>query len=676
MEIRLPVKGEVFEGRYELREVLGRGGFAIVFRATDLSMSRDVALKVLAPADGAYNRTVAQRFLREAQVFAGLEDPHTITMYDFGESAEGLLYMVFEHVRGQDLVEVLRRGALPPAVVGHVLAQLLSALREAHHRGVLHRDIKPANVLMYEYGGDPHRVKLIDFGIAKDVNPDAASITQTGRIVGTPRYMAPEQLFGQQMGPDSDLYSLGLVAFEMIAGRPAIDGASNKEVMQQQVSDTPLVLPEWLAPATLRRIVERLTARERRARYTSAKDVMHDLRAARRELATWGTEPLEPLIMEDSPPTPHRADAAPAAPAAQRSRGWRIAALTLGLAVVAGVAWFNADTPPEPDVVVTPTPRRVVPLVEASTAQPEKVPISVAPDARLAMRDADEDGCGGEVRWRGQRQMTKPGDATSWHVYLPESYTSDARHPSLLMFHNMWVNGATMIRETNIAELAERHRIVVFALDSTSSVSWQSPDEMVRMLDGISGALDEFCIDRRRIFAIGDGTGGEFVQRLSCVMPLSAIMLTASAEFIEDELCVPPTPTPRLRLYGEADRYIPAEGGPGCIPLIGTFRSAAEIDERWMKNYQCSGPERPWGGKMRGGTCRTWACDFAPLVMCATSGGHYWPGANPVGINLPACALTHAAPTFPYLDVAWDFFENEGRVLSDEDLVAQREVLE
>ncbi len=293
--MKLPEVGETFQTKYKLQSILGRGGFAAVYRATDTQIGRDVAIKILAPGGEGYESDLVSRFMREARVIASLQDPHTITMFDFGRTEEGLLFMVFEYVKGADLSDKLgESGRLDPQRVVHVLLQLLSALREAHGAGILHRDLKPANVLLYQYMGDDYRVKLLDFGIAKPVETgglEALSITKTGAVVGTPRYMSPEQICSNDLGPPADIYSLGLMAYEMLVGRPAIGGSDTKAILLAQLSSDPIRLPPDLGvDPHLARIVERMCARDPSFRFSSAQEVIDALQPfAPRRLRTTGS---------------------------------------------------------------------------------------------------------------------------------------------------------------------------------------------------------------------------------------------------------------------------------------------------------------------------------------------------------------------------------------------------
>ena len=272
--------GETFEGRYRITGTLGKGGFAIVFRARQIELDREVALKVLLPEElseddsqesqptdisgptgDSYSQELARRFKREAKLVSQLRDPHTITMYDYGETDDGLLYMVFEYVDGKDLKKVVSgQGGLAAERVVGILRQVLESLHEAHSHGVLHRDLKPANIMLYEHLGKVDQVKLLDFGIATRVldktQEDLTSLTQEGSIVGTPRYMAPEQIRGEDLTPAADLYSLGLVAFYMLTGDKPIPGSNSVEIIARQVTPEPIRLPPDLdLPAGLRRVL-------------------------------------------------------------------------------------------------------------------------------------------------------------------------------------------------------------------------------------------------------------------------------------------------------------------------------------------------------------------------------------------------------------------------------------
>lgn len=274
-----PKPGDLFEGRYRIRSMIGSGGFARVYSAMQEDLGRVVALKILTPPkDGDYPPNVVDRFNQEARLVSRLQDPHTITMFDFGRSSDGLLYMVFEYVNGVSLSHLISTEApLAPARVVKILLQTLSSLEEAHAMGVLHRDIKPGNIMVFEHVGRSDQTKLLDFGIAKLTGHDQLpqDLTADGALIGTPRYMSPEQIRGEKLSAQSDIYSLGLVAYEMLMGKKAIESNSSVTIIGKQLDPQSFALPVLASVSVgLRTIINRMLAKERDARYLNASQVM------------------------------------------------------------------------------------------------------------------------------------------------------------------------------------------------------------------------------------------------------------------------------------------------------------------------------------------------------------------------------------------------------------------
>ncbi len=274
-----PKPGDLFEGRYRIRSMIGSGGFARVYSAMQEDLGRVVALKILTPPkDGDYETKVVDRFNQEARLVSRLQDPHTITMFDFGRSADGLLYMVFEYVNGVSLSHLISTEApLAPTRVVKILLQTLSSLEEAHAMGVLHRDIKPGNIMVFEHVGRADQAKLLDFGIAKLTGSDQLpqDLTADGALIGTPRYMSPEQIRGEKLTAQSDIYSLGLVAYEMLMGKKAIESNSSVTIIGKQLDPQSFALPVMASVSVgLRTIINRMLAKERDGRYLNASDVM------------------------------------------------------------------------------------------------------------------------------------------------------------------------------------------------------------------------------------------------------------------------------------------------------------------------------------------------------------------------------------------------------------------
>lgn len=267
-------------GRYQVQERIGEGAMADVFRAYDPGINRVLAIKVL-KAEYRQNRQYAARFLREAKAAGALSHPNIVTIYDVGEE-DGYPYIAMELLEGQPLDRLLEtRGALPPAEVAAMGAQLAEALRYAHGLGVIHRDIKPSNIMVSD---DGRTVKILDFGIARlldgDVHDAESLKTQVGQVLGTPRYMSPEQALGSPLDGRSDLFSIGVVLYEMITGRRAFDGASAVTLALQITQQEPAPI-SGLAPGTprgLQFIVEKLLAKRPDKRFADGEQLAEALR--------------------------------------------------------------------------------------------------------------------------------------------------------------------------------------------------------------------------------------------------------------------------------------------------------------------------------------------------------------------------------------------------------------
>ncbi len=264
----------VVDERYQVIAHLGTGGMADVYCATDLQLGRKVALKVLHERFAADEEFV-ERFKREASSAAGLQHQHLVAVYDRGEW-HGTSYIAMEYVAGRTLKQIVaEEGPLPPAHAVDLTVQILRAARFAHRRGVIHRDFKPQNVIVDDEG----RAKVTDFGIAR---AGASDMTETGSIMGTAQYLSPEQAQGHAVTARSDLYSIGIILYELLTGRVPFQADSQVTIALKQVSEAP-VAPSQINPAVtpeLESVVLRALMKDPGERFADADEFIAALEAA------------------------------------------------------------------------------------------------------------------------------------------------------------------------------------------------------------------------------------------------------------------------------------------------------------------------------------------------------------------------------------------------------------
>lgn len=279
----MPRPGDVLGGRYRIDSVLGEGGFAAVFKATDARTGKAFAVKVLDPLMSRRDE-FRQRFFLEVSNSSKLNHVNTIQVSDQGETDTGCLYLVMELLDGKSLDDLLHeRGPMPAHIVHSVAIQALRSLREAHALGILHRDIKPANIMLVNHTDDVQDffVKLLDFGIAKSMDgTEDAALTSTGQVMCSPHYVAPERIVDHETYPSSDLYSLGVSMIEMLEGTPPYEGENSIQlVMMHARMDSPLPMKESTRNSPLGAIIEKVTAKDYGDRYQTAQEMIDALRA-------------------------------------------------------------------------------------------------------------------------------------------------------------------------------------------------------------------------------------------------------------------------------------------------------------------------------------------------------------------------------------------------------------
>ena len=329
--------------RYTLLEVLGGGGMARVYLARDGVLGREVALKVLRE-QYADDENFVERFRREAINAASLNHPNVVQVYDQGRAADGTYFMAMEYVAGGTLKErIAQSGTLNPSEAADIALRVVDALAQAHQSGIVHRDVKPQNVLLTDSG----EAKVADFGIARAAS--ARTMTEANVVLGTAAYMSPEQVAGERVGPASDLYSLGVVLYEMLTGRLPHEADGPIATAVKRLEGPPPHPREAnpLVPEELDALTARLLARDPLERYPGAAELAEDLRRIR--------DGLPPLASEDGGRTrtnptvvaPARGTPPAGGGSARRPIPWALVALLVGLALLGGVAWALSRSPTE-----------------------------------------------------------------------------------------------------------------------------------------------------------------------------------------------------------------------------------------------------------------------------------------------------------------------------------------
>ena len=339
--------GYELDGRWEIGDRLREGGMGAIHIGRQLSVKRSVAIKLMRSDIMAEPRLMA-RFFREARALSALQHPNIVTLFDFGQDEHtGLLYMVMELLRGQPLSDILDEGyVFPLSTVFYIAEQLSSALIEVHEQGVIHRDLKPENIFL-EHVASGFHVKLIDFGVAMLDEPQLQRLTATGQLQGTPHYMAPEQINGEQASPQSDLYSLGVILYEILSGRPPFIGDTLMAVLYKHLSDRPDPLRDVWALADpphegLLQLVDELLSKDPAGRPRDAVEV-------------WERLGLMTPELDEAPPLRRATPGAIRAPAPSAADAEAVEAVE---AAEGGAAGGGAPKPPEapPPLAEEPAP--------------------------------------------------------------------------------------------------------------------------------------------------------------------------------------------------------------------------------------------------------------------------------------------------------------------------------
>ncbi|MBR3109068.1 MAG: protein kinase [Clostridia bacterium] len=325
--------GKVLDNRYELVEFIGKGGMALVYRAIDRRTGHSVAVKILRPE---YNQDAefSARFQREALAASRMSHHNIVNLLDVGQ-AENMRYLVMEYVQGRTLKEVIRqKGKLPPDVAAQIGIRILSALQHAHKNGIIHRDIKPQNVLVHKDG----LIKVADFGIARVAGWD--TVTQEDSVMGSVHYFSPEQAQGKPVTAASDLYSVGVVLYEMLTGKPPFDGDTPVAVAMQHIGSKPRPISELnpAVPPAMERVVEKALEKQPSCRYQSALEMAQDLQRSIQEPdGNW----ISPLQDQPVPPMDYHTGNTGSYSAVQTKRTvWtRVGAAAMIVLIIGGILY-------------------------------------------------------------------------------------------------------------------------------------------------------------------------------------------------------------------------------------------------------------------------------------------------------------------------------------------------
>lgn len=425
-----PLIGRTLAGRYRIIRLIAAGGMGRVYAAEQQPLGRRVALKILTLHQNRFGTTGGfsstdpssrraegsrRRFLLEASSCAKLTHPNTITVFDFGETEDNVSYIAMELLEGRTLRDAINAvTVMDPARVIHISAQICASLREAHAHNVVHRDLKPGNVFLIQKDDDPDYVKVLDFGIVKAVESEEQDLTETGSTVGSPRYMAPEQILNKNVDGRADVYAIGVLMFEMLTGRVPFDGQNAMETMlahlQVPAPSLSVARPDLAIPMVLERIVTTTLKKDPDERFETVGALYEALARAAQELSL--TFPSTSTSGPRARPTFNLGEAAPG-PTVELSvddvpvpTGWG-ARIAIGAAVVlllaaAGTffAWDPGASVAREDPAETETEAVAVDPVDVEPAPPDRalpetpvritVPVSSRPSgARVFVGDEE-----------------------------------------------------------------------------------------------------------------------------------------------------------------------------------------------------------------------------------------------------------------------------------------------
>lgn len=726
------LQGVTLDGRFRLERLLGEGGMGRVYEATQLSVGRRVAVKVILDAQIAHNPVAKQRFLREARLVASLTHASIVRLIDFGEDpTHGVLYLAMDLVRGVPLSHLVRRGPIAWPYALRIVARIAEGLVEAHAAGIVHRDLKPDNVMLAVAADGSVQPLILDFGVALPQDSGAPKLTDDGAVCGTPHYMAPEQASGDAVGPAADLYALGTMLFEMLTGTRPFQAPHAMAILVQKIKNPPPRLVEHLpsgqrVPPDLERLVSRLLATEPSDRPASGRDVIRHVAQllGTRDLtlrsgpdpddpfATWSVAHTKRSDRSVAPPTWNERErgtiayatpqtfAPPARRESASSDGDRWAAsnvLAVVVAMCAGAALVGAFivlSGGEDTAVSTERgaalPEQHIEPPSAQVASAEPPPVRPDADAGLVARVVDA----GSTIDAGALDAGPDAsiDALSAGCGQPRPF---AEHQRAFTITHGGVSRRFVVYLPRGYDGEAPHRVLLLFHKQLLS------GEQALEIRGFRPIADRenlvvIAPDARRDFdAWIRPEDPSFVRaaleetsRRVCLdlRWIYAVGHGAGEHMVERLSCE----MPLSAMAGSGHR--PAPGVVECAPadpapflhVWGTrnqylpraggtacnLRSVVSHDTKigTWKRHHGCTGEATRYRSPPHGECWSWTCEEAPFVSCEVDGGHEWPGENP-GPTFPLCNPRGVKTQFPYAEEMWRFLAEAGVAVSPGDVL-------
>jgi len=421
------VLGEILADRYRIDELLGDGGMGVVYRAEHVHMKKRVAIKVLHQQWSAFPE-IAARFEREAIASGNIDSPHVAAATDFGRLPDGRLFLALEFVEGRTLRGIVSEGPIPEGRALAIARGIASAALAAHKQGIVHRDLKPENVMLTPRDGESDFVKVLDFGVAKVGEVEGAAnsgLTQAGAIVGTPDYMSPEQALGQSLTLTSDIYSIGVILYEMLSGRCPFLGEA-VVVLRGHVYEDPPELPPEISPK-VRALVLQAMQKKSTDRFASAQELIDAIDAC-------GRASVGAFARTEPPPAPGAINALTHASAQPQTLTAPRAAVPIAIAggilllIVAGTVVYRAghsagtkDTASLPSAsasAVATSASSAPPVVQITTASAEPAVAASASAAGSAARSTPS--ASASAKKPAAKPATKPANQPGFNLpYIP-----------------------------------------------------------------------------------------------------------------------------------------------------------------------------------------------------------------------------------------------------------------